>query len=81
MKVTLLLGSGNQVPQCHLVSAGPSVLRSKGDVRSCHAPARCQQRMSTEDEPKGSAAACRFKNHLRAAESNAVEHLAPRVRE
>lgn len=45
MKVTPLLGSGNQVPQCHLVSAGPSVLGSKGDVRSCHAPAhaRAQQ--------------------------------------
>ncbi|MBV94721.1 Sodium-dependent neutral amino acid transporter SLC6A17, partial [Eschrichtius robustus] len=48
-KVTLLLGSRNQVPQCHLVSAGPSVLRSKGGVRSCHAPARARAQQLLAD--------------------------------
>ncbi|KAJ8784676.1 hypothetical protein J1605_008027 [Eschrichtius robustus] len=49
VKVTLLLGSRNQVPQCHLVSAGPSVLRSKGGVRSCHAPARARAQQLLAD--------------------------------
>lgn len=69
VKVTLFLGSGNPALQCHLVSRGPD--------GSC--PGRCPAGPRSKGMCSGrapgqagsSGAACGFRKHLRAAESNA----------